>query len=87
MTEINWIPDQRGGLTSTQVPGLRLHVVSSHFRHACTRRFGWSIYDQEGNRVAGCNTMRWGRLLPCLAACALYVKTHYPTAWEEAVNG
>ena len=86
MGQIYWTSDRRGGLTAN-IPGLFLHVASSQARHACSKRFGWSIYDHAGKTVASCNPMRWSRKQLAVKDCARHLQEHHPAALQEALHG
>ncbi len=70
-----------------QIPGLCLVVEGSWQRWACTRRWSWSVYDQNGTRLAGSNPMRYGNPLRAMGGCVSYLRAYHPAALEEALRG
>ena len=86
MRKIFWKNDQRGGW-SAQAPGLRLAVRESHYRYNCTRRYGWAVHNQAGERLGGSNWMRWSSVGAATAELVRYLKRHHPGALEEGLNG
>ncbi|MDE2901763.1 MAG: hypothetical protein OXP73_01910 [Chloroflexota bacterium] len=72
---------------AAQIPGLRLVVECSWQRWACTRRWGWAVYDQEGKRLAGSNPMRFGGPMRAIGGCVGYLRACHPAALEEALRG
>lgn len=74
-------------LRSAQVAGLRLVVGGSWQRWACTRRWGWAVYNQAGGLVAASNPMRHGCPMRAMGGCVSYLRAHQRDAYDEALGG
>ena len=74
-----------GGVFFGHLPGLILSAGPSHFRYACTRRWGWVVCDENGDPIAKSPKTRHSLHSCAMAGAIHWVRQYRPQAWQAAM--
>ena len=75
-----------GGAFVARLPGLIILARPSHFRYACSRRWGWAISDETDQPIAKSRITRHSRHGLAMAGAIRWVKQYRPEVWQAAME-